>query len=778
MGEFGMGQSVRRVEDPRLLTGQGRYTDDIAAPGALQAYVLRSPHAHARILGLDAAVARAAPGVRGVFTAADLAAVGIRNIPPMSIMSRDGTPARMPPRTVLAEDRVRHVGDQVAFVVAETLAEARDAAELVEVEYEALPSITDTHLALEPGQPLIWDEAPGNLAADWETGDAAATAAAFARAARVVRLELVNNRVVVHSMEPRACLAAYDPDDGRTTISLGSQGVHTVRGLLARVLSEREDRIRVLTGDVGGAFGMKGFCYPEYCLAAFAAKRLGRPVRWSSDRGEAFLTDTQGRDNVTRLELALDAEARFLGLRADTIAGMGAYLSNFALYVPTYAGAKMLTGVYAIPAAHARVRCVFTNTTPVDAYRGAGRPEAAYAIERLVDTAARELGIDPAELRRRNFVRPEAMPYRTVLGNTYDSGDFARNLDDALAVIDAAGLPERRAAAARRGRLRGIGISTYIEACGGGMADAATLSFDEAGAATVLTPTQTGGQGHETAFVQIAAARLGLPPERVRVVQGDSDLVPPGMGTAGSRTIPVGGAALDLAAERLIEKGRRIAAGLMEAAERDIEFADGVYTIAGTDRRVDLGAVARAAFAGRVPDGVEAGRFEERADWAPPGGASTYPNGTHAVEVELDPETGTVSIERFVVVDDFGTVLNPLLLAGQVHGGVAQGVGQALCEGAVYDPDSGQPLTGSLMDYALPRADHLPAIEFAWNVIPCRTNRLGIKGAGEAGAISAPPAVINAIVDALSPYGITHVDMPATPLKIWQAIRAAEGARP
>ncbi|HLY56783.1 MAG TPA: xanthine dehydrogenase family protein molybdopterin-binding subunit [Stellaceae bacterium] len=773
MGQFGMGQAVRRTEDSRLLTGGGRYIDDVPEPAAAIGFVLRSPHAHARILGIETAAARAVPGVVAVYTAADLAADGVGPIPAMTVANRDGSPAAAPPRLVLATDRVRHVGDQVAFIVAETMEAARDAAELVEVDYEALASVTDTARALEPGQPLIWDDVPANIAVDWETGDAAAVAKAFAGAARVVSLDLVNNRVVVASMEPRGCLAIPDPATGRTTLHSCSQGVHTLRGMLSQALHIPEDSLRVATQDVGGAFGMKTFCYPETCLVTWAARKLGRPVRWTSDRSEAFLTDTQGRDHVTHVELALDEEGHFLAVKVDTIAGLGAYLSNFAQYVPTHAGSNMLTGVYRTPAAHVRVRCVFTNTTPVDAYRGAGRPEAAYVVERLVDKAARELGMDPAELRRRNFIPPEAMPFKTALGITYDSGEFARNLDEALAQIDRDGLAARRAAAAARGRLRGIGLSSYIEACGGGPPDTAVIRFDEAGVPTILVPTQTGGQGHATAYAQLAADRFGLPLDRIKVVQGDTDLTPNGFGTGGSRSIPVAGSAVDLAAERLIERGRRIAAHLLEAAEADIDYADGTFTIAGTDRDIDLDAVVRAAFDSRVPKGVAAGSFEETAEWAPPDGAGTYPNGTHAVEVEIDPDTGVTEIVRFVAVDDFGTVLNPLLLAGQVHGGVAQGVGQALCEGVVHDPDSGQPVTGSFMDYTLPRADHLPAIEFSWNVVPCRTNRLGIKGAGEAGAIGAPPAVINAIVDALRPYGITHIDMPATPQRIWETIQAA-----
>ena len=776
MTKFGMGQAVRRTEDQRFVTGRGRYTDDITLARQAYGYVLRSPHAHARITRIDTAEAAAAPGVLGIFTAPDLEAAGIGPMPCLApIPNRDGTPCKMPPHPVLASGRVRHVGDPVAFIVAETPDQARDAAERIEIDYDALPAVTGTAEALIPGKPLVWDDIPSNLCLDWEMGDDAGTQAAFAQAAHVAKIDLVNNRVIVASMETRNALGAYDEYDQRYTLYTSSQGSHGMREMLAGgVLGVPESRIRVVTPDVGGGFGMKLFLYAEYVLVLHAAKALGRPVKWRGERSEAFLSDTQGRDHVTHAEAALDADGRFLAFRFETTANLGAYLSNFATFIPTLAGSGMLAGVYQTPSCYVRVKGVFTNTVPVDAYRGAGRPEAAYVVERLVDTAARQLGLSPEEIRRRNFIRPDQMPFRTAMGLTYDSGDFAKNLSDALALADQPGLAQRKADSARHGKLRGLGLATYIEQCGGGEDEMAELRFDSAGGLTLLIGTQSSGQGHQTAYAQIVSERLGLPFEQIRVVQGDTDVVAYGGGTGGSRSLPVGGMATKLATDKVIEKGRKIAAHLMEAAEADIEFKDGSFSIAGTDRSMAILDVVKAAFGGKLPPGMESG-FDETARWKPRAG--TFPNGTHLVELEVDEETGVPELTRYIVVDDFGTVVNPLLLAGQVHGGVAQGVGQALLEGVTYDPDSGQLLTGSFMDYGMPRADHIPPIEFSWNIIPCRTNPLGIKGAGEAGAIGAPPAVINALVDALAPLGISHIDMPATPLKIWQAIQAAKATR-
>ena len=774
MNQFGIGQSVRRVEDRRFLTGHGNYIDDLVLPRQAYAFMLRSPHAHARLLAIDTAAAAAASGVLAVVTGDDLARDGLGSIPCLvPIINRDGSTAPSPQRPALIRERVRHVGDTVAMVVAESLAAARDAAELIEVDYAPLPAAALTEHALDAGQPQVWDEVPGNLAFDWAIGDAAAVDRALATARHRIALEIVNNRVVVNSMEPRGAIGAYDPGEDAYTLWSSTQGSHLLRSQLAEsVFKIPENRIRVVTHDVGGGFGMKAFLYPEHILVLWAAKKLGRPVKWTPERSDAFMTDAQGRDNIMRLELGLDDELHFIGLSVTNLANMGAYLSNFAPAIPTESGGVMFSGVYTIPAISVVVKGAFTHTVPVDAYRGAGRPEAAYALERLIDYAARRLGVAPQELRRRNFIRPEATPYATPLGLVYDSGDFARNMEDALATADVAGFAMRRAAAAARGRYRGIGYAVYIEQSGMPPDEFAELRFDPDGTLTMLMGTQSSGQGHQTAYAQLAAERLGLPLDKIRVVQGDTAAIAFGRGTGGSRSLPVGGASVDAAAGKLIAKGRRVAAHLLEAAEVDVAFADGVFRIPGTDREIAIAAVARAAFnPAQLPDGVEPG-FAESGHFTPP--APTFPNGCHVCEVEIEPDTGHVDIVRYLVVDDFGTVVNPLLLRGQVHGGVAQGVGQALLERTVYDPETGQLMTGSLTDYCLPRAEDLPAIEFAYNVVPCRTNPLGLKGAGEAGAIGAPPALVNAIVDALGPLGIDHIDMPVTPERLWQAIHTAQ----
>ena len=771
MAKFGVGQPMRRSEDPRLLTGGGRYTDDVSLPGQAMAFFLRSPHAHAEIRSIDVAAALSAPGVVGIVTEADLAAEDIGPLPcHVPLRNRDGSAMPMPPRPALARDRVRHVGEPVAVVVAETLDQAKDAAELIDVDYADLPAAVGTAAALEPGTPELWPEAPGNLCFDWEMGDPAAADAAFSRAATVVALDLVNNRVIANPLEGRACLAVHDAGEGRFTLHVGSQGVHDLKGQLAEeIFHLPADRFRVLTGDVGGAFGMKMFMYPEYVVALYAARRFGRPVKWAAERTEGFVSDDHGRDNVSHGVLALDADGRFLALKVDTIANMGAYLSEFGPFIPTKGGNAMLCGLYRFEAVYSRVRGVFTNTQPVDAYRGAGRPEAAYLLERLVDAAARRLGLSPAEIRRRNFIPPDAMPYRTATGLTYDSGDFARNLDDALRLADWDGIGARRREAHARGRLRGIGLATYVEACAGGPRERAKVTVDRAGRVTVLIGTQTNGQGHETAYKQIVAESLGVAPEAIDVIQGDSDRIATGGGTGGSRSIPVGGASIADAALKIQEKAKIRAGELLEAAARDIAFEDGLFTVVGTDRSLSLSAVAARS--------ADETAFDEAGEFKPP--RSTYPNGAHVCEVDIDVETGEPQIVRYTVVDDFGTVLNPLLLAGQVHGGVAQGVGQALHERTVFDAD-GQLLTGSFSDYTMPRADQLPPITFRYNEIPCRTNPLGMKGAGEAGAIGAPPAVINAVVDALAAagLGVEHVDMPATPEVLWRLIRNAPEPTP
>jgi aerobic carbon-monoxide dehydrogenase large subunit len=771
MQQFGVGQPVRRVEDRRFLTGRGRYLDDIVRPHQVHAATLRSPHAHARIRAIDTADAMAAPGVLAVLTGADLANDGVGAVPCVSVLTnRDGSTMAVPPRPAIATDRVRHVGDIVALVVAETTAQARDAAELVAVDYEPLPAVVATGDALDPGHPAVWDDCPTNRCFDWEIGDRAGVERAAAAARHRVSLTLVNNRIIVNSMEPRGAIGEYDPGEDAYTLWSSTQGSHFIRNLLAeRVFHVPENRIRVVTPDVGGGFGMKLFLYPEHVLVLWAAKRLGRPLKWVPDRSESFVSDTQGRDNIVKLDLALDEGLRFLGLSVELIANMGAYLSNFAPEIPTGSGGVMYSGVYAFPAIHVAVQGVYTHTVPVDAYRGAGRPEAAYAVERLVDHAARQLGVAPDELRRRNFIRPEAMPHTTPLGLNYDSGDFARNMDQALAAADAAGFPARRAESQGGGRCRGLGHAVYIEQSGFPPDEFAELRFDPSGTLTLLMGTQSSGQGHQTAYAQLAAEKLGLPLDKIRVLQGDTDAVGFGRGTGGSRSIPVGGAALAHAADKLIQKGKKIAAHMLEAAEADIAFDDGTFAIAGTDRSVSLDAVARAAFdPGELPPGLEPG-FAESGHFTPP--QPTFPNGCHVCEVEVDPETGEVAILRYLVVDDFGVVINPLLLAGQVHGGIAQGVGQAMLERTVYDSDTGQLLTGSISDYALPRAEDLPRLEFAYNVVPCRTNPLGVKGAGEAGAIGAPPALMNAVLDAVAELGIENLDMPLTPEYLWRVLR-------
>jgi len=764
MGKFGIGQAVERVEDARLLTGRGRYTDDIALDNQAYAVVLRSPHAHAEIRGIDTAAAKAAPGVLGVYTAADIETAGLGTLPCMTDMTQDGRKKMVaPPRPVLASGRVRHVGEQVAFVVAETLAGAHAAAALIEIDYAPLPSVTDTGGATDPSAAQIWPDAERNTCFVWAAGDAAATDAAMAKADRVVTLALVNNRIIANPLEGRAAIG--DWDGKRFTLYTPSQGPHFIRSILARNIFKMSSRdFRIVTPDVGGGFGMKIFFYPEHALALFAARELGRPVKWVAERAsDGFLSDTQGRDHMTRMELALDRDSRFLGLRVRTTANLGAYLSNYAPFVAAEGGAMMLAGVYTTPAVHLEVTGVFTNTVPIDAYRGAGRPEAIYAVERTVDFAAREIGMDPAELRRRNFIPPEAMPFKTAMNAVYDSGRFARHLGEALALADQDGFAARKAASAKAGKLRGFGYAYYIEACGYGVGDAATVRIDRDGGATVLVGNQSNGQGHETAYAQIVADRLEIDIGLIRVVQGDTDVIARGSGTGGSRALAEGGVATLRATESVIEKGKEIAADKLEVAVADIEITGGAFRVVGTDRMLTLAETVEAAGA----DGLSADdRFM--------GDVPTFPNGCHVCEVEIDRETGVPAIVAYNVVDDFGTVVNPNLLRGQVHGGIGQGVGQAMTEKCVYDRESGQLVSGSLMDYCLPRADDLPGLAIALrDDVPCATNPLGIKGAGEAGAIGAPPAVINAIVDALSEFGVRHIDMPATPEAIWRAIRGA-----
>jgi carbon-monoxide dehydrogenase large subunit len=760
MTRFASGQSVARLEDAALLKGAGRYADDVHLAHAAHAVLVRSPHAHAHIAGIDTADAKRAPGVLAVLTGAEAQADGLGLIPCLiPVTNLDGSERPDTPRPILAVDRVRHVGDPVAVVIAETLAQAKDAAERVAVDYEPLPATADTRHATDPGAPQVWDHVPDNLAFDIGAGESrAAVEAAFARAAHVTRLELINNRIVANSIEPRAALADYDAATGRSTLYTPTQGPHVVYEQLAdTILKLEREQLRVVSGNVGGGFGMKIFLHPEQPVVVWASRRLRRPVRWTSDRSEAFLSDVQGRDNHTAVELALDGDARFLAMRVTTHANMGAYLSNYAPYIPQLA-VYMLSSTYRIPAIYMNIRGVLTHTVPVDAYRGAGRPEAIYLVERTVDLAARELGIAPDELRRRNFVRPADMPYHTPVESVYDSGDFEAAMNRCLARSDWDDFSLRREEAARRGRLRGIGLAMYIERCGGGNGDTITLRVDDRGHVEVYSGMQDNGQGHVTTFVQLLSERFGIDAERIRVIQGDTDMVPSGM-TGGSRFLAIGGVAAQAAADEVIADGREHAAALLEAAAADIEYRDGAYRIVGTDRSASLGEVAQRA-------GGLAATHTRNPE------AFTYPNGCHVCEVEIDPETGATTIVRYTIVDDFGRAINPLLLEGQVHGGTVQGVGQALLEHGYYDPDTAQLLTGSFMDYAMPRADDVPSFDCGFHHVPCTSNPLGVKGAGEAGAVGAPPAVINAVVDALEPVcGLRHIDMPATRQKVWQALR-------
>jgi carbon-monoxide dehydrogenase large subunit len=769
MGEFALGQPVPRFEDPRLLRGGGRFVDDFVLPRMAFGCVLRSPHAHARIRSIETANAKAAPGVLAVLTAADWQESGFGDLPvPGGLRRGDGSPGCCPPYPALVRDRVRWVGDCVAFVVAETWLQAADAAELIAVDYEPLPAIVATADALRPGAPLVWPDCPDNVAFVHREGDKAATDAAFARASRIVKRRLVINRVTAATMEPRGCVGDYRAAEDHYTIYTTLQRAHGYRSDLARcVLRVPESKVRVVAGDVGGSFGMKSAIYNEVPLVLLASKLTGRPVKWISTRSEAFLADAQGRDNVTEAELALDEDGTFLGLRVKTIANLGAYLQAGG---QTFVGnLGTLAGVYRTAAIHAEVTAVFTHTNPVRPYRGNGRPEAAYVIERLVDLAADELAVDPVELRRRNIIPPEAMPFQTGLTFIYDCGAFERSMDMALDLADAAGFAARRAEARRRGKLRGLGISNTIERAAAPGFEAAEIRFDRSGTATLLTGAITQGQGHETVFKQILCDRLGLDPREVHYVQGDTDKVAFGEGTGGSRTATLGGSAVHLAAEKIITKGKRIAAQLLAVDSGEIEFADGIFSSARSNRALSLKEIAAEALNPKSrPAGMELGLVESAVYNAD---VENFPNGCHICELDIDAETGEVEILRYSIVDDVGAVMNPLLLEGQICGGVAQGMGQALLEDIRFDGRSGQILTGSFMDYAMPRADDLSAIRLKSNPVPTRTNPLGVKGAGEAGCVGALPAVVNAVVDALSVLGIRHIDMPATPERIWRAMR-------
>ena len=772
MGQYSLGQPVPRSEDPRLLRGAGRYADDRTAPRMAHGYVLRSPHAHARITDIDADAAAAAPGVLAVLTGRDWQALGWGDVPgdAPTRRKRDGTRMYASQFPALATGRVRFVGDAVAFVVAETRALAEDAAELIEVTYEPLPSVTDTAAAAARGAPAVWDDNPDNICFVHQVGDREAVDAGFASAAHVVSKDFAINRVTAAAVEPRSCLG--DASGDRYVIYTTLQQANPYRMHLARIIGVSESRVRVVAGDIGGSFGMKSPVYRENILVLWASRVVGRPVKWTSSRTEAFQSDCQGRDNVTTAELALDRNGRFLAMRARNIVNVGAYLIQ-AGSGPAVNNIGTLAGVYKTPAIHVDITTVYSHTTPTRPYRGAGRPEAAYVMERLVELAAAELGMDSVALRRRNTVPPDAMPFRTGLVFEYDCGEFEKNMDMVLDLANYDGFPERQEEAARRGRLRGIGISNTIERAAAPGIEGAEIRFDRSGTATILSGSITQGQGHETVYKQLVCDRLGLDYDDVHYGWGDTDLVPFGHGTGGSRSATLGGSALLMAADKILDKAKRIAAHLLEAAADDLEFGEGVFRVAGTDRAVTICDVARAAAdPGRIPGDMEPGLTAQAVYTAR---TMNYPNGCHVCELEIDPDTGSAEILRYSVVDDVGTVMNPLLLKGQIHGGVAQGLGQAVMEDLRYE--AGQNVTSTFMDYAMPRADDLPAIEVDSNPVPTATNPLGVKGAGEAGTVGALPAVTNAVVDALSTLGVTHIEMPATPERIWRAIRAAERMR-
>ncbi len=773
MERFAIGQPVKRTEDPRLLKGFGQFLDDVSLPNQAHGFVVRSPYAFAVIRSIDVEAAKAAPGVIAVLTGADLQADGIGPVRcAFGGLRRGENDMFHTSRAALVSDRVRHVGDPVALIVAESSRQAKDAAELIDVEYDALPSVTSAVEALEGGAPLIWDDCPGNVCFEYELGDKAATLVGLEKAAHVTRQRYPISRVSANTMEPRGCIGQYDAGSDRYTLYAGLQAPHGVRRDLAEnIFGLPEHKFRVVAGDIGGSFGMKGGTYLEYILVLWASQRIGRPVKWICDRSEAFASDNHARDNVSEAALALDGNGRFLALQVSTIVNVGAYLASNAP-VPAISNLGTLAGVYTTPAIHVDVSAVFTNTNSTAPYRGAGRPEAAYIIERLIDTAAAEMGIDPIELRRRNTIPATAMPYKTALTFVYDSGMFEKNMDDVLRLADRSNFEPRRSEARARGKLRGLGISNTIEQAGRGL-ESAEVRFDPGGSLTVFVGTISHGQGHDTVFRQLVCDRLGLAPDAVRIVEGDTDAVVFGGGTMGSRSMAMGGAAITLATDKIIEKGRLIAAHRLEVAEVDVGFSDGTYLVSGTDRSIALGEIVQQAFLGQdLPLGVEAG-FSETASFVPD--VPNFPNGCHACEVEIDEETGDLEIVRYAIVDDVGIVVNPLLLEGQIHGGIAQGAGQALSEAIIYD-EAGQLVTGSFLDYGMPRAETLCSFIMATNPVPTKTNPLGVKGAGEAGTVGALAAVTNAIADALAPLGINHIDMPATSERIWRAINAVQQA--
>ncbi len=787
MSGTGIGASVRRKEDLRFVRGAGKYTDDMNLPGQAYAYILRSPHAHATIKSIDTSAAASSDGVVALYTSEDMAAVG--GIPcGWQVHGKDGSPMHEPKHPALAEGKVRHVGDPVAAVIAESRDQARDAAEMIDVDYDVLEAVLDMNQAITDDSPNVHDDAGTNVCYDWALGDPDVVNEAFSDAAHVAKLDLINNRLIPNAMEPRCAIGDFDQASGQYTLHTTSQNPHVIRLLMgAFVLGIPEHKLRVNAPDVGGGFGSKIYHYAEEAIVTWSAAQLNRPVKWTADRSESFISDAHGRDHVTSVELALDENGKFLALRASTLANMGAYLSTFAPCVPTYLHATLLAGQYSTPLVYCEIKAVFTNTVPVDAYRGAGRPEATYLLERIVQVAADQLGLDPMEIRRRNFIQPDQFPYQTPVALVYDTGDYESSLNKALESSDYASFAARKEASKAAGKLRGIGVSSYIEACGiapsnvvgslgarAGLYEAATIRVNPTGSISVLTGSHSHGQGHETTFAQVVSEKLGVDIDSVEIVHGDTDKIPFGMGTYGSRSIAVGGTAIVNALDKIIAKGKKIAAHLLEASESDIEFENGSFVVPGTDKAKAFGEIALTAY---VPhqyplEDLEPG-LEETAFYDPKN--FTFPAGTYICEVEVDPETGVVDIASFHATDDFGTVINPMIVEGQVHGGLVQGIGQALLESAAYD-ENGQLLSGSYMDYTMPRASDVPSFSVDTTVTVCGHNPLGVKGCGEAGAIGSPPAVINAILNALAEVGVTNIDMPATPHRVWQAIRNAQAS--
>ena len=770
MMKFGIGQPVPRTEDPTLVRGEGRYTDDVNLKGQAHAVMVRSRDAHGILRSIDVEAARAMPGVLAIYTAADLKAYGpLKNTMPLK--NRDGSPLKVGLRHALAEDKVRCVGDPVACVVAETLAQARDAAEAVSLDIEPLPAVTLASEGAKPGAPQLYDNIPGNVALDYHFGDAGKTAAAIVSAAHVVKLAIRNTRMVVASMEPRVAIGEFDRKGEKWTLHSCSQGVFGMKAQLADILGAKPDKVRVLTGNVGGSFGMKAAVYPEYICILHAAKTLGRPVKWADDRSGAFVSDHQGRDHEMTCELALDKEGHFLALRVNGYGNMGAWLNPVSPLMATLNTVKNIASVYRTPLIEVSSKCVYTNTTLVSAYRGAGRPEGNYYMERLIDTAAREMGIDRVELRRRNLIRPKELPYKNAAEMTYDSGDFPAVLKHAVELADVKGFAKRKRESRRAGKVRGLGIGCFLEVTAPANKEMGGIRFEPDGTVTIITGTLDYGQGHASPFAQVLTSKLGVPFDRIRLLQGDSDELIAGGGTGGSRSITSSGAAIVEASDKVIDKGKQIAAHVLEASAGDIEFRDGRFVIAGTDRALGIMELAEKLRSGiNLPEGVPNSLDVKHANDGMP---SSFPNGCHVAEVEVDPTTGVTEVVKYAAVNDFGTVVNPMLVEGQIHGGVVQGIGQALMENSVYDSD-GQLLTGSFMDYAMPRAHNVPGFVVENHPVPARTNPLGTKGCGEAGCAGGLASVMNAVADALSDFGIRHIDMPASPPRVWAAIREAE----